>query len=265
MVKKKKDDAERKIVEDDWNITAVTWSHGTLVGIGTEKSAIAIFEYATEPKIQLNLVKVFQIPKRNPNNLEIESVSRMRFNKDASLLAIAHMDGNLYIFGINDNGKKCVKWAPYSSRAAPSHLQWGEDSQIIRIFTRDYEISYLRLDNKNKTLKRCNKIPDSDKYKFFGSPLIAGWETKGCLQHGMDGTDINDAALSNDGKIIACGDDHGKVRIHNFPVVLQEPNKVYSGHAEHVQSVEFTGNDNYLISVGGADMSIFQWKYVKQQ
>jgi len=105
------------------------------------------------------LIKIFQIPKRNPNNEIIEPISRIKFNKDGSLVAIAHMDGNLYIFGLNDHGKKCIKWIPYTSRAAPSHIQWSEDSQMIRIFTRDYEVLYLKLDYKKKRIEEMSKDP----------------------------------------------------------------------------------------------------------
>jgi len=116
---------------------------------------------------------------------------------------------------------------------------------------------------KKKLLTRIPKLVDPDKYQFIGDPLLAGWETKGILQKEMDGTDVNDCAISHDGKFIVGGDDFGHVRLHNFPIVLPEPNKAYGGHAEHVVGVSFTSNDNYVISTGGADMAIFQWKVTK--
>jgi WD40 repeat protein len=262
----KKDlDDERKVVRDDWEIVTSTWStDGKWFLIGTESSTIAIFEYVSEPKIRLNLIKAFQIPKKNQNS-ELEGIAKLRLSADNSLLAVAHMDGNLYIFSVEDGCKKLTKWKPAPQRAAPYQVQWGHDSTLVRVFTRDYEVCYFSLDKEKKTLTRVVRLPDPDKYQFIGSPLLAGWETRGILQKEMDGTDINDCARSNDGKFIVAGDDFGHVRLHNFPVVLPEPNKAYSGHAEHVMNVSFTANDQYVISCGGADMSIFQWKLTKNE
>jgi len=36
---------------------------------------------------------------------------------------------------------------------------------------------------------------------------------------------------------------------------------MYRGHSSHVTNVRFTADGNYLISVGGHDKSIFQWRY----
>lgn len=35
---------------------------------------------------------------------------------------------------------------------------------------------------------------------------------------------------------------------------------MYGGHGSHVTSVRFTHNDSHLISLGGKDASIFQWR-----
>ena len=40
---------------------------------------------------------------------------------------------------------------------------------------------------------------------------------------------------------------------------------MYKGHSSHVTNVRFTLDGNYLISVGGHDKSIFQWKYINDK
>ena len=37
--------------------------------------------------------------------------------------------------------------------------------------------------------------------------------------------------------------------------------KKFSGHSAHVTSVRFTHDDSYVISTGGGEKSIFQWRY----
>lgn len=35
---------------------------------------------------------------------------------------------------------------------------------------------------------------------------------------------------------------------------------MYGGHGSHVTSVRFTYDDSHLVSLGGKDASIFQWR-----
>jgi WD40 repeat protein len=252
---------ERKPIKDSWEFVTSSWEEtGRLVAVGTETSAVAIFAFQRNP-VKLNLLTCWKIPPKS-EKAEEEAVSVVAFNKDASMLAVAHMDSNVYIYNVTYDAK-VLKVEPFkkpvSNRAAPSHLQWSDDSTMVQVLTRDYEIARFFVDKDQKTISRCVKLPDPDKFKWYGDPLLTGWETKGCLQREMDGTDINDVTVTSDKKLVACGDDYGHVRLHNYPVVVQEPNKCYSGHAEHVVGVEFMGNDNYLISCGGADFAIFQW------
>ncbi len=99
-----------------------------------------------------------------------------------------------------------------------------------------------------------------DKLKWGGDPLIAGWDTEGLYQAGWDGTDLNDATLTSDSKLVVSGDDYGTIRLHNYPAIDKEACKAYTGHAEFVVGVEFLRDDSQLISCGGDDMAIFQWK-----
>merc|ERR1712087_558191 len=59
--------------------------------------------------------------------------------------------------------------------------------------------------------------------------------------------------------------DYGHVRLHNYPSTDPKTCHAYGGHAEFVVGVEFLRDDSQLISCGGADMAIFQWKLYKKK
>merc|ERR1712152_135463 len=82
-------------------------------------------------------------------------------------------------------------------------------------------------------------------------------------QPGWDGTDLNDATCTSDNKLIVSGDDYGVVRLHNYPAIDPSACYEYRGHAEFVVGVEFLRDDSQLITCGGNDMAIFQWKLIK--
>ena len=64
-------------------------------------------------------------------------------------------------------------------------------------------------------------------------------------------------------KLLASGDDNGKVRLLEYPCVIQNSQSVKGrGHSSHVTNVKFTRNDKTLISTGGEDQTILEWKII---
>lgn len=74
----------------------------------------------------------------------------------------------------------------------------------------------------------------------------------------MDGTDVNAVDRSNDEhcssrmRLLVSGDDNGKVRLLEYPCVIQHSESVKGrGHSSHVTNVKFLKNDEKVISTGG--------------
>ena len=82
----------------------------------------------------------------------------------------------------------------------------------------------------------------------------------------MDGSDINAVVRSPDHTCLATADDFGFVNLFKFPAPVD--NAAYNkngGHSSHVTNVAFTLNEagnKYLVSTGGEDKCVFQWKYL---
>lgn len=73
---------------------------------------------------------------------------------------------------------------------------------------------------------------------------------QGVFEAYMDGTDVNAVDRSNDEhcnsrmKLLASGDDNGKVRLLEYPCVIANSQSVKGrGHSSHVTNVKFTRND----------------------
>lgn len=51
--------------------------------------------------------------------------------------------------------------------------------------------------------------------------------------------------------------------LSSFCVLLpQAPSHIYGGHSSHVTNVDFLCGDSHLISTGGKDTSIMQWRVI---
>ena len=63
--------------------------------------------------------------------------------------------------------------------------------------------------------------------------------------------------------VCATGDDFGKIKLFRWPAFgFKQAFRAYIGHGSHVMSVRFSYDDDYLVSAGGNDMSVFQWRHV---
>ncbi|XP_043828510.1 echinoderm microtubule-associated protein-like 3 isoform X2 [Dromiciops gliroides] len=90
---------------------------------------------------------------------------------------------------------------------------------------------------------------------------VLGFHVYGVWPDGSDGTDINSLCRSHNERVVAVADDFCKVHLFLYPCArAKAPSRKYGGHGSHVTSVRFTHDDSHLISLGGKDASIFQWR-----
>jgi WD40 repeat protein/Ca2+-binding EF-hand superfamily protein len=61
--------------------------------------------------------------------------------------------------------------------------------------------------------------------------------------------------------VIAVADESGHVKLYNYPCLhAGAPEKSYIGHTSQITNMRFSYNDQYCISIGGIDKSIFIWE-----
>ena len=101
-------------------------------------------------------------------------------------------------------------------------------------------------------------LRDAD-WATWTAPL--GWPVQGIWPPFADGTDINAVARSRSGALLATGDDSGMVKLFNYP--CPHPRFTFTefgGHAAHVTNVRWCRDDAILVSVGGRDRAVLQWR-----
>ena len=77
----------------------------------------------------------------------------------------------------------------------------------------------------------------------------------------MDGTDINSVDRSKSEKLLVTAEDTGLIKLFPFPAVgARQRFRQYVGHSSHVLNIRFSHDDQHVVSVGGPDRSIFQWR-----
>ncbi|XP_053997600.1 echinoderm microtubule-associated protein-like 2 isoform X3 [Hylaeus anthracinus] len=194
-----------------------------------------------------------------------EPIQVLKFSPDGTLLALGSRDNYIYIYQVNGDATKysrvgrCMPKRIRRRRGHSSfitHLDWSIDGQYLRSNSGDYELLYW-----NPGV--CRQIPQPSALRdieWTSHSCIISFETIGIWPEGADGTDVNNCSRSSDSKLLATGDDFGKVKLFSYPAC--QPKSLchtYGGHSSHVTNVSFLQDDTRLISTGGSDTSVLQW------
>jgi WD40 repeat protein len=174
----------------------------------------------------------------------------MEFSPDGKYLAVGSHDNNIYIF----EGMQC-KFTLKGHNSFIVALDWSIDSSFIRSNCGAHEVLYWAATESGFTQDKNGKsntkgVTWATKHSKFG------WCVDGIFPKGCDGTHINGVSGSNDGMLVATGDDFGLVNIFRDPCRNGSKPLSLRGHSEHVVRVAFSKDDQYIFSVGGYDQTL---------
>ncbi|XP_056424139.1 echinoderm microtubule-associated protein-like 4 isoform X3 [Hyla sarda] len=192
-----------------------------------------------------------------------EQLSVMRYSVDGTLLAVGSHDNFIYLYNVSENGRKYSRYGKCTGHSSYiTHLDWSPDNKYIMSNSGDYEILYWDIPSGCKLIRNRSDCKDIDWATYT---CVLGFHVFGVWPEGSDGTDINALVRSHNRKVIALADDFCKVHLFQYPCSKPKaPSHKYSAHSSHVTNVSFTHNDNHLISTGGKDMSIIQWRLIEK-
>ncbi|XP_046859210.1 echinoderm microtubule-associated protein-like 2 [Xenia sp. Carnegie-2017] len=182
----------------------------------------------------------------------------VQFSPDGCYLAIGSHDNFIYVFAVTENGKNYKKYIRFSGHSSYiTHFDWSKDSQFIQSNSGDYEMLYWDV-NECKQVSSSFSMRDTE---WDSWSCVLGLPVRGMWPEGADGTDINSCIRSHDKQYLVSGDDFGCLNIFSYPCPkLKSIPNIARGHSSHVTAVRFLVKDSHLISTGGKDNTVMQWK-----
>uniref|UniRef100_A0A8C7QYT8 EMAP like 1 n=1 Tax=Oncorhynchus mykiss TaxID=8022 RepID=A0A8C7QYT8_ONCMY len=163
-----------------------------------------------------------------------EQLSVIRFAPDGNFLAIGSHDNYIYIYVVGESGRKYSRLGKCSGHSSfITHLDWSVDSQYLVSNSGDYEILYWI----PSVCKQVVSVETTRDIPWATSTCTLGFQVFG-----------EQFSRSNEKQLIFFS--------------FQAPSHVYGGHSSHVTNVNFLFDDSCLVSTGGKDMSVMQWRIV---
>ena len=189
-------------------------------------------------------------------------ISEIKFSDDGRVLAVGAKDNSIYVYLVAQKFKLKFKFSRHNSYI--THFDISKDGQYMQSNCGAYELLFCSIKDGKPILKGSSL--SSVDWSTWTCTL--GWPVQGIWPPSADGTDINAVDRSPSGKLIATADDFGKVKVFRFPSVdLNSQFCEYSGHSSHVTNVRWVpdeaGGDEHVITLGGNDKCLFQWKNIQ--
>lgn len=191
-----------------------------------------------------------------------EWISDIKFTPNGKWLAAGSHDNKIYLYSvdISDRTKltltKRKVFAKHSSYI--THLDFSLDSRYMQSNCGAYELLFCDV----PTGRQITSATDVKDVVWDTWSCVLGWPVQGIWPPCADGTDINAVARTNSNTLVATADDFGKVKLFRYPCVEKGSGCLeYRGHSSHVTNMRWTAFDECLISTGGNDRSIFQWRH----
>jgi WD40 repeat protein len=186
-----------------------------------------------------------------------EVLHEMKYSPNGLYLAVGSNDNFVDVYSVQENYKRVGVCKGASSFI--THLDWSKDSQYLQINSGAKERLFYHMPDGRH-------VPSSaatHSIEWMTWTGVLGEEVAGIWPKYSQVNDVNAAHASYHHGTVATSDDFGLVKLFRFPCTAKGAKfKKYIGHSAHVTNVRFLSGDSHVISVGGADHGIFQWKFL---
>lgn len=194
---------------------------------------------------QLNLIlKVLEESK--------EWVHCMSYTPSGNSLAVSSQDSNVYIYDVQANYQLFHQLA---SPAPVVSLDWSKDEQLLK--TCDVLGDVTCWEVGKEVL-----VEEPDHEVWFTWTSSGGKLMQAYPRVNSDPEFITCVARSLDSRKLIIGNAWGIIELHSCPYLPNHKTSIYKAHSLEVVKAVWTHRDSILLTAGGSDLSIIQWKVV---
>jgi len=235
---------------------------GKHIAVGTNSGEVTIFDAKTLEVVTTKDLN--KLGKRKVFGQTGNWIEMLKYSPSGKTLAVATHGIVVVLLSVESDYKPKQKLTSHA--ASVTGLDWSKDSKNIRSVCMAYELLFFDVDEDNlKGAKQNTSAKALRDVEWNSQCTKFGWHVDGVFtrENGSeitDGSQINSVAVNDGRSLCITGDDEGNVNLFRYPVQKGGKLKAFSGHSSHITRVHFALDDKYVLSAGGNDKSIFQWR-----
>lgn len=188
----------------------------------------------------------------------------IKFSADGSTLGVASQDQAIYLYNTGDYASK-GKCRKHSSHV--TNFDFSSDCAYLQSNCGKHELLFYDA-NTGSEVSRASDLKDVE-WATCNCPL--GWATQGIWapQKFVNKLNVNTVDRYTDSKntaLIISGDNYGRIRLYRYPCITKGSAYFeFRGHVTNIRNVRFHPKFPYVLSCGGDDRCIFQWRMENDQ
>eukprot|EP01041_Mallomonas_annulata_P001147 gene1147-2216_t len=180
-------------------------------------------------------------------------ISDCKFSPDGELIALASIDGSIYIYNASDYAAKC-RCRGHTGKV--THIDFSQDSQFIISNCSAGDLMFWDAHRGDmQTAKLMREI------LWNSHTCVFSYVSQGIWGPYPDGVECNAVAASHARDLLVSVDNYGRLRSFTFPCIREDSNYItMKGHGANVLNCRFSCEDSYLYTTGGSDGCVLQWR-----
>ncbi|KAM4730013.1 echinoderm microtubule-associated protein-like 6 isoform 3-T3 [Anableps anableps] len=189
-----------------------------------------------------------------------EVIHEMKFSPDGTYLAVGSNDGLVDVYAVAQRYKKVGECS--KSTSFITHLDWSVDGKILQSNDGAGERLFYRMPMGKPIVN--NEEVKGQHWASWSSVL--GSEVSGIWPKYSDSTAVNAVDANLSAAVLVTGDDLGLVKLYRFPCLRKGAKfRKYIGHSAHVTNVRWSSDLQCVLTTGGADHALFQWRFLPEE
>ncbi|XP_075303783.1 echinoderm microtubule-associated protein-like 5 [Odontesthes bonariensis] len=189
-----------------------------------------------------------------------EAIHELKYSPDGAHLAVGSNDNSVDVYGVVQRYKKVSECI--GSTSFITHMDWSTDSKHLQ--TNDG--SGRRLFYRMPSGKEVTNREELKLVQWASWTCVLGPEVNGIWPKYSDINDINSVDANFNNQVLVTADDYGLVKLMRYPCIKKGAKfKKYLGHSAHITNARWSHDYQWVITIGGADHSVFQWKFVSER
>ncbi|XP_016405479.1 echinoderm microtubule-associated protein-like 5, partial [Sinocyclocheilus rhinocerous] len=189
-----------------------------------------------------------------------EAIHELKYSPDGAHLAVGSNDNSVDIYGVVQRYKKAGECVASSSFI--THMDWSIDSKYLQTNDGNGRRLFYRMPSGKEVTNR----EELKLVQWSSWTCVLGPEVNGIWPKYSDINDINSVDANFNSQVLVTADDYGLVKLFRYPCVRKGAKfKKYLGHSAHITNVRWSHDYQWVITIGGADHSVFQWKFVPER
>ncbi|EAW81394.1 echinoderm microtubule associated protein like 5, isoform CRA_b [Homo sapiens] len=189
-----------------------------------------------------------------------EAIHELKYSPDGTYLAVGCNDSSVDIYGVAQRYKKVGECL--GSLSFITHLDWSSDSRYLQTNDGNGKRLFYRMPGG----KEVTSTEEIKGVHWASWTCVSGLEVNGIWPKYSDINDINSVDGNYIGQVLVTADDYGIIKLFRYPCLRKGAKfRKYIGHSAHVTNVRWSHDYQWVISIGGADHSVFQWKFIPER